>query len=300
MAPKNAIVLAMFGTTEESALPGLLKVHECFRQAYPLTQVRLAFTSNIIRNVWRKRAHDTEYRLKNTFIPEEIFTVQGQLAAIANLQDQGYRSIVVQAIQMAPAEEFHDLASYVKSLAGIRTMKPRWQPFEKLVIGRPILGTYSPTHPYGNDILELAKALEEDVKQAAKHGAALVYMGHGNPFFPSGGLYLELESRMRTMYPQIPIHIGTVEGYPSLDEVLAGLATQGAQKVLLKPLLIVAGSHALKDMVSQQPASWQSRLATAGHQVIPMIKGLGEQTPVARLFVQHAAQAAENAGIELQ
>lgn len=300
MGQKNAIVLAMFGTSAESALPGLLNISHCFQEAFPLTPIRLAFTSNIIRGIWRKRFRDPEYRPKNTSLPDEIFNVQGQLATIANLQDQGYRSIVVQAIQMAPAEEFHDLASYVKALAGIRTMKPHWQPFDKLVVGRPILGTYSPTHPYGNDILELAKALEEDVEHAANQGAALVYMGHGNPLFPTGGLYIELESRIRAMYPQVPIHIGTVEGYPSLDEILPGLATKGAQKVILKPLLIVAGSHALKDMVSEQPNSWKSRLTTAGHHVVPMIKGLGEQTPVARLFVQHAAQAAVDAGIELQ
>ena len=102
------------------------------------------------------------------------------------------------------------------------------------------------------------------------------------------------------MYPHTPIHIGTVEGYPSLEEVLSGLAAKKSQKVMLKPLLIVAGSHALQDMVSEQPTSWQSRLNTAGHQVIPVVKGLGEQTPVARLFVQHTAQAAIDAGIELQ
>lgn len=300
MAPKNAIVLAMFGTTEESALPGLLTISDCFREAYPLTEIRLAFTSNIIRGRWRKRSHDAEYRKNNASIPEEIYNVQGQLAAIANLQDQGYRSIVVQAIQIAPAEEFHDLMSYVKSLAGIRTMKPHWQPFDKLVIGRPILGAYSAAYPYGNDILEFAQSLENDVKQAAQQNAALVYMGHGNPLFPSGGLYLELESKMRALYPQVPIHIGTVEGYPSLDELLPGLAAKGAQKVMLKPLLIVAGSHALKDMVSEQPASWKSRLVAAGHQVIPVIKGLGEQTPIAQLFIKHSSQAAIDAGIELQ
>lgn len=300
MGQKNAIVLAMFGTSAESALPGLLNIRSCFREAFPHTPIRLAFTSNIIRGIWQRRSRDKEYRQKNTSLPDEIFAVQGQLATIANLQDQGYKTIVIQAIQMAPAEEFHDLSNYVRALAGIRTMKPRWQPFDKLVVGRPILGTYSPAHPYGDDILELAKALEDDVMQAAKQNAALVYMGHGNPLFPIGGLYIELESRMRTMYPQIPIHIGTVEGYPSLDEVLTGLATKSAQKIMLKPLLMVAGSHALKDMISEQPTSWQSRLTTAGHQVIPVIKGLGEQTPVARLFVNHAAQAAIDAGIELQ
>lgn len=300
MGQKNAIVLAMFGTSAESALAGLLNIRSCFREAFPLTPIRLAFTSNIICGVWRRRSLDQQYRQNNTSIPGEIFKVQGQLATIANLQDQGYKSIVIQAIHMAPAEEFHDLSSYVRALAGIRTMKPRWQPFDKLVVGRPILGTYSPAHPYGDDIMELAKALKDDVKQAATQGAALVYMGHGNPLFPTGGLYIELESRMRAMYPHVPVHIGTVEGYPSLDEILPGLATKGAQKVMLKPLLMVAGSHALKEMVSEQPTSWQSRLTTAGHQVIPIVKGLGEQTPVARLFVKHASQAAINAGIELQ
>lgn len=300
MSEKNAIVLAMFGTTAESALPGLISILDEYRQAFPATPIRIAFTSNIIRRVWQKRAADPHYRQQFPHIPDDIFSVQGQLAAIAGLQDRGYRSIVVQAVHMAPAEEFHDLGSCVRALAGIRTMKPHWRPFERIVVGRPILGAYSQSFPYGEDIRAAAEALREDADQAIAEDAALVYMGHGNPLFPTGGLYLELQSRMNSLYPQIPIFIGTVEGYPSLDDILPVLHGGNRKKVHLKPLLITAGAHALKDMAGHGETSWLSRLRGAGFDVTPVLRGLGEQTPFIRLLIDHTIQAAADAGIELR
>ena len=46
---KNAIVLAMFGTTVEPALQGLLNIRTKMIEKYPETPVKIAFTSNIIR-----------------------------------------------------------------------------------------------------------------------------------------------------------------------------------------------------------------------------------------------------------
>ena len=143
MQQRKAIVLAMFGTTVEAALKGLLAIKTAMETAYPQTPVRLAFTSNQIRRIWRQRAADPAYLQAHPDIPQDILDVQGILAAIANLQDQGFDTLVVQPTHVAPAEEFHDLAAYVRGLASIRTMKPRWQPFKTIALGRPLLGAYN-------------------------------------------------------------------------------------------------------------------------------------------------------------
>ena len=106
MEHKNGIVLAMFGTTVESALQGLLHIRTMMERAYPETPVRIAFTSNIIRKIWQQRAADPDYIQQHPEVPEEILHVQGPLAAIANFQDQGYDNLVVQPTHIAPAEEF--------------------------------------------------------------------------------------------------------------------------------------------------------------------------------------------------
>lgn len=300
MQQSKAIVLAMFGTTVEPALQGLLAIQSAMEAAYPQTVVRLAFTSNQIRRIWRKRAADPAYLAAHPDIPREILDVQGVLAAIANLQDQGLDALVVQPTHIAPAEEFHDLAAYVRGLSSIRTMKPRWRPFKAIALGRPLLGAYSPERPYADDILIAARALADDAALARSHDAALLYMGHGNHYFPSGGLYLEFAARMRSLYPETLTLIGTVEGFPDFAEALSSLRLHGVRRVVLKPLLIVAGEHATRDLIGPQEDSWLSILTREGFEVISAIRGLGEQPALAQIFVDHAADAAADAGLELR
>lgn len=294
----EAIVLAMFGTTVESALWDLLAIRNAVQAAYPQTPVQMAFTSNQIRRIWHRRSADPAYLADYPDIPEDILQIQGILATIANLQDRGFVRQVVQSTHVVPAEEFHDLAAYVRGLGSIRTMKPRWRPFEAIGLGRPLLGTYSLHHAYERDIRLAAQTLAEDAASARSQGAALVYMGHGNHYFPAGGLYLEFAARMRELYPDVLTLIGTVEGFPVLDDVVESLRQRGARRVLLKPFLIVAGDHATNDLVGAGEDSWQSILTREGFEVLADIRGLGPQ--VAPIFVQHVADAAAEAGVELR
>ncbi len=296
----NAIVLAMFGTTVEPALAGLLNIKEKIEKSYPDTAVRIAFTSNIIRHIWQKRAADSAYLKEHPGVPFEILHAQGPLATIANLQDAGYDSIVVQPTHIAPAEEFLDLSSYVHALSSIETIKAKFKPFHKLVIGRPMLGTFGTAHPHGDDITTAVAAMKEDADRAGKAGAALVYMGHGNDYFPSGGSYLQFQHEMNKAYPDVLTVIGTVEGYPAFDQVLAALQDAGVKKVVIRAFMIVAGDHAKNDMAGPDEDSWKSMLENAGIEVIPYLHGLGENTNVADIFVRHAADAAKDAGIVLK
>lgn len=299
MQENTAIVLAMFGTSVEPALQGLLTIKAAMEAAYPSVPVRLAFTSNQVRRIWRSRGADPAYMRAHPEIPQDILAIQGPLAAIANLQDKGYTSLIVQPTHVAPAEEFHDLAAYVRGLLSIRTMKPRWRPFHTIALGRPLLGTYDLRHAYADDIYAAGRALADDAALAESHGAALVYMGHGNHYFPSGGLYLEFAARMRQLYPAVLTLIGTVEGFPGLDEIMADLRLHGVRRVVLKPFLIVAGEHASRDLAGPDEDSWLSQLTTAGFEAIPVVRGLGEQPALARIFVEHAADAAADAGVKL-
>jgi sirohydrochlorin cobaltochelatase len=300
---KNAIVLAMFGTTVEPALEGLLKIRTRMMEKYPETPVKIAFTSNIIRKIWQKRADDPAYSKAHPEIPEDILHVKTMLATIADLQNIGYDTIVLQPTHIAMGEEFLDLGTYVDGLMGMGTIKKKkYKPFHKVVLGRPALGTYGLAHPYAEDITAAAEALAADVKLAAKENAALVYMGHGNEHFPSGGSYLELADRMRELYPDTVTLIGNVEGFPSLEDVIEKLKLRGIKKVMLKPCMVVAGDHAINDMAGTDPEepSWQMILEKEGFEVITVKKGLGELDAFADIFVRHAADAAADAGIVLK
>ncbi len=299
---KNAVVLAMFGTTVESALQALLNIRTKIEDRFPNTRVRLAFTSNIIRKKWQRRAEDSEYIKAHPEIPKDILHVKTPLATIADLQNDGYNNIVIQPTLVSMGEEFLDLHTYVKALMNMGTVKkPKYKPFHKIALGRPALGTYGMKFPYSEDIAALAKAMAPDVKMATKEKAGIVYMGHGNEYFPgSGGAYLEFASKMRKTYPDLVTVIGNVEGYPGIEDVTEMLKLYGIKKVILKPFMVVAGDHSINDMAGDEEDSWKSILMKNGFEVVPVTKGLGENDNFANIFVNHAVEAAKEAGIDLK
>ena len=296
---EKAIVLAVFGTSHPEALPGILTIRDQVRQAFPQTRVELAFTSNIIRKIWQKRRLDPRYQEEHPEVPREILEVKGPLAAMANLQDEGFGYIIVQPTHIVGGEEFADLSAYVDGLNSIHTVKQRNMPFNRIIIGRPALGTYGTEHAYRQDIEIAAKALGGDVQRAARQGASLVYMAHGNEHY-SVGYYLELEAVMRSMYPATKTYIGMVEGFPELSTVMEGLEHDGVKKVYLKPLMTVAGDHAKNDMAGGEPDSWANTLSAKGISVQSDMTGVGEYASFAEIFVQHIREAAQDHGLALR
>lgn len=297
--PATAIVIAAFGTTHSDTLDSLLDIVRDAAALYPQTPVRLAFTSNIIRNRWHQRAIDKDYRAQHPDIPEMIYQVKNILGALADLQNQGYKTIVVQPTLLTHGEEFRDLQSYINGLLSIVTVKPRWQPFDKIALGRPLMGSPETGQSVQKDLHVLAKALADDVEQAHKRQATLLYVGHGNEHL-SNAIYSDLQQVMTEIYPAVTTLIGLVEGQPTPEQVLTRLQEIKTERVLLKPLMVVAGDHAKNDMAGAADDSWKNRLLAAGITPEMLLVGLGKNAAIRRIFLSHLQDAAEEAGIVLR
>jgi sirohydrochlorin cobaltochelatase len=196
-------------------------------------------------------------------------------------------------------EQSHDLTQYVNAMRAIRTIKARWQPFGKIALGRPALGTVGDRYDYHADMEKALKTLSADAALAKEEGAILVYMGHGNEHW-SAGIYGETAKRMGAMYPGVKTYVGAVEGYPGIDDVVGYLSHFEGGKVILKPFMIVAGDHAMNDMAGDEADSWKTLITKAGFEVKPVVEGLGSNDAFAELFVDHIRDAAEDAGISLK
>lgn len=295
---KTAIVIASFGTTVPSAVKSIINIMDKTKEAFPNTEVRVTFTSNIIRSVWRKRQADPEKWLGEG-IPKEILYVTNIISTIGDLREEGYRNIIVQPTHMFFMEQSEDLKSYVDGLASIHTTKDKWRPFDKLVMGRPALGQPGDTYSYHEDLAEAVKTLAPDVEFAKKEGALLVYMGHGNEHW-STGIYAEFQKKMREVYPDVTTFVGVVEGMPALDDFMSHMKYAKTKKIVLKPFMIVAGDHATNDMAGPEDDSWVSILTKEGYEVNPVLEGLGSNDAFAELFVDHIRDAAEANGISLK
>lgn len=286
-----AIVVASFGTTVPSAVGSITNIVDRVKKAYPECEVRTTFTSNIIRSIWRKRQAEPQKWL-NQGVPEEILYGKNIISTIGDLREEGYKNILVTPTHMFYMEQTHDLNSYVRGLASIRTMKAKWTPFEQVVLARPALGMPGNVFDYHEDITAAAKTLKGDVKLAKKKNATLVYMGHGNEHW-STGIYDETAKEMNSMYPEIKTVIGVVEGQPTIEDVVFKLKAIGAKKLLLKPFMIVAGDHAVNDMASDEEDSWKTILTKEGFEVEVVLEGLGSNDEFADIFVDHIADTAK-------
>ena len=281
---KPAIVLAAFGTTEVTALKAILNIRDRVAAAFPDYDVHLAFTSNIIRGIWHERAGDAAFKKANPAIPADTYAVKNALTTLAEIQEDGARLVLVQSLHVTDGEEYTDLAKLVEALSKYETMKPVLKPFPWIGVGEPALGLKD-GEPENID--RAVKALEGVAAQAKEAGAALVLMGHGNEHLAQK-VYSKLQDALRKAYgPQI--YIGTVESPPHAEDIAKALAASAdaPKKILLTPLMIVAGDHAINDMAGDEEDTWKSVFAAAGYDVQIRLEGLGSIDSWADIYVEH-------------
>ncbi len=294
---KTAILIANFGTTVPEAVKALTNITELTKKAFPKTEVRITFTSNIVRSIWKERREEAQKWL-DMGIPKEVLYVKNIIQTLGDLQEEGYRTIVVQPTHMFYMEQSHDLNAYLRALNNIRTMKPNWKPYDKIVMGRPALGMPGVQFDYHKDIDAVVKSLKRDAEQAEKQDAMLVYMGHGNDYW-STGIYTETQQAMRVAYPEVETFIGVVEGSPQIDGLLPELKKSSKKKIILRPFMITAGDHAVNDMAGPEEDSWASVLKAEGYEVASILQGLGNNDEFAAVLINHIKDAAKSRGIEL-
>jgi len=294
----TAIIIASFGTSVPSAVTAISNIYQKTKKAFPTIEVRICFTSNIIRSIWRERREKPREWLDQGIL-REILYVKNIISTIGDLCEEGYRNIIVQPTHMFYMEQSQDLKSYVDALASIRTTKKKWNPFDKLVMGRPALGMPGNHYDYHKDLAKAVQTLAGDAQLARENNAMLIYMGHGNEHW-STGIYAETQKKMRTEYPDVQTFVGVAEGMPGINDFLSYLPHAKTKKIILKPFMIVAGDHAKNDMAGSGPNSWKSILTQEGYEVQSVLEGLGSNDNFAALFVDHIKDTAREHNIQLQ
>ena len=132
------------------------------------------------------------------------------------------------------------------------------------------------------------------VAKAKKDGMAFVFMGHGTSHTAKVS-YSQMQSQMEALgYDNV--FIGTVEGEPeetACEAVMEAVAKAGYKKVILRPLMVVAGDHANNDMAGEEEDSWLSMFKATGNfdSVDTQITGLGSIKEIQKIYVNHTATA---------
>ena len=198
--------------------------------------------------------------------------------ALQRMAADGIKEVLVQPTHLLDGFENEKMKQVLAELA---------DPFDSIRIGANLLDSES-------DIDAVSRIVLEDIYSecCCDDASALVLMGHGNRHDPaSNEVYHMLQKRLADQgYHRV--FVGTVEGSPNLEDVLAALQKHGSiTKAFVTPLMIVAGNHALNDMAGEGEDSWVNQIKGVGISAVPIIKGLGEYKAVQQLFIDHATAA---------
>ena len=260
---KSAMLVVSFGTSMPEARKAIDNLVNTVKKEFPSVDVRLSFTSNIIR---RKIARE-----QNENIPTPS-------QALAQLNDEGYSYITVIPTHMIPGEEYDEVLEVAGAFAGIGGKFG----FEGISVCRPFLDGVKECEVMA-DIL-----MKRFSKQLEDKEVGIVLMGHGTPEHFANAQYLQLQLALnQRAYGRF--FIGTVEASPEIGDVVADLKRHSEiKKLVLSPLMIVAGDHANNDLAGEDDEdSWINVLRKNGYSdITKYLVGLGEDENVARELVK--------------
>ena len=278
---ENEILVVSFGTSfNDSRAKDIGGIEKALQAAYPDWSVRRAFTAQIIIN--HVQARDDE-------------KIDNMDQALERAIDNGVKNLVVQPTHLMHGAEYDELTEAVESYK---------DKFESVKIAEPLLGEVGTDETAVNeDKAEVAEAItSEAVKTAGfdsldaakEDGTAFVFMGHGTSHTAKIS-YSQMQTQMNDLgYDNV--FIGTVEGEPedtACEAVIEKLKNAGYKKVILRPLMVVAGDHANNDMAGDDDDSWKSQFEASGafDSIDTQIAGLGGIDAIQQLYVAHTQAA---------
>ncbi len=278
---ENELLVVSFGTSFNNSRAADIKgIEDALQAAYPDWSVRRAFTAQIIIN--HVQARDGE----------KIDNMEQALdRAVAN----GVKNLVVQPTHLMHGAEYDEMCEAIDSYR---------DKFESVSIAEPLLGEVgsdatvinADKEKVAEDVTAAActEAGYDNAAAAAEDGVAFVFMGHGTSHTAKVS-YSQMQTAMETL-GYANVFIGTVEGEPedtACEAVIEKVKEAGYKKVVLRPLMVVAGDHANNDMAGSEEDSWLSMFNAAGcfDSVDTQIAGLGEIEDVQALYIAHSKDA---------
>lgn len=258
---KKGILLVAFGTTVPEATAALEHLDTQVKARFPGLPVHWAYSSRIVRD-----------KLASTGVIKD-----SPATALAKMMDEGFTHVAVQSLHTIPGEEFHGLQKTVSAFTGM----PKGM--DQIEVGMPLLASHE-------DMQACATAIMATLPRERKAGEAVVLMGHGT-HHPGNIYYPALQYYLNRLDPLILV--GTVEGAPSLDDVRAELKKRKVRTVYLRPLMSVAGDHAMNDMAGDEDDSWKSVLTKDGLACVPVLRGTAASTAFTDIWIDHLQHAVE-------
>lgn len=252
---EKELLVVSFGTSYlDSCRRTIGAIEDALEKAFPGYDLRRSFTSQMIINHIQRR---------NGISFDNV--TQALDRAVSN----GVKHLVIQPTHIMDGFEFQKL---VKEAARYRDA------FTSFSIGAPLLTS-------DQDFRVVADALAASTAAYDDGKTAICLMGHGTE--AAANIVYERMQKKLTDSGRNNYFIGTVEATSTVDKVLSLVKAGNYKRVLLQPMMIVAGGHANNDMAGEEEGSWKRIFESAGYEVVCQVHGLGELEAIQNLFVEH-------------
>ena len=259
---EKELLVVSFGTSfNDNRVATIGAIENALEEALPDFSVRRGFTAQIIIDHVARR-------------DGEIIDNFGE--ALDRAIENGVKTLVVQPTHLMNGLEYTDVENELAEYADA---------FEQIALGAPLLTT-------DEDFAEVEKVITEWTADYDDGETAIVFMGHGTEA-DSNAIYAKMQELL-TADGFENYFVGTVEATPSLDDVLAAVQAGDYKRVVLEPLMIVAGDHANNDMAGDEDGAWKKTFEDAGYEVECLLRGLGENEAIQNLLVKHAQAAIDS------
>ena len=259
----NELLVVSFGTSfNNNRRVTIGGIEKALAEAFPEYSVRRGFTAQIIIDHVKDR---------------DGVTIDNVTEALERAVASGVKNLVVQPTHLMHGIEYDEL---MDTLAGYSDA------FESIVVAEPLLTS-------DDDFQRVANAIVEATAEYDDGNTAICFMGHGTEH-ESNAVYARMQEVLNGM-GKTNYFVGTVEAEPSLEDVLAMVQAGNYTRVVLRPLMVVAGDHANNDMAGDEEDSWKSAFEAAGYDVVCVVEGLGGIEAIQQLYVEHTQAAIEAA-----
>lgn len=259
---ENELLVVSFGTSyNDNRRLTIGAIEEAMEKAFPEYDVRRGFTSQIIIDHVKSR---------------DKISIDNVGEALDRAADNGVKKLVIQPTHLMNGLEYMDLVNEAAEYSDA---------FEKIAVGEPLLTT-------DEDFKTVMEAITRATAEYDDGETAICFMGHGTEA-DSNQVYAKLQEMLAAAGYE-NYFVGTVEAEPTLLDVMEKVQAGAYKRVVLEPLMIVAGDHANNDMAGDEEGSWKKSFEDAGYQVVCLVNGLGEMEEIQQLLVEHAQAAMDS------
>ena len=258
----NELLVLSFGTSfNDSRRLNIGAIESDLEKAFPDYSVRRGFTANIVIDHIQSR---------------DGVKIDDVDEAMNRAVDNNVKNLVIQPTHLMNGLEYQELEEQVAQYADA---------FDKIAIGKPLLTSE-------DDFKRVEQALVDWTSEYDDGETAICFMGHGTEA-ESNEVYQKMQDLL-TADGHDNYFVGTVEASPSLEDVLAKVKAGSYKRVVLEPLMVVAGDHANNDMAGEEEDSWKTTFEDAGYEVTCLLRGLGENEAIRQIYVEHAQAAMDS------